>query len=179
MPAEKVRTKLYFFSCNGSATVFSSLEKATEAAEEYSLDRGYLCEAFLCKCGKFHVRQSEQPRAIPEEDRWLPSRHRARRARIAEVQAASRAEEERVLAAKEELAARRALRAAAKAAERGKRRLEQHRKLSAEWYASLTEEERSARMARSVARRQSARVSKAAAATLLSPPASDARPAVG
>ena len=40
-------------------------------------------------------------------------------------------------------------------------RLEQRRKSAAKWYASLTEEERSARIARSVARRQAARATRA------------------
>jgi hypothetical protein len=41
-------------------------------------------------------------------------------------------------------------------------RLEQRRKSSATWYASLSEEERSARMGRSVARRRAARVTRQA-----------------
>jgi hypothetical protein len=57
----------------------------------------YLCEGFKCeKCGRFHVRQSEAAREIREEDRWLPSRHRAQRNRIRADQATRRGKEERV-----------------------------------------------------------------------------------
>jgi hypothetical protein len=101
MPSNKVRTKLYFFSCHGAASNFTSLEKATEAAEVYSLDRGYPVEAFFCDaCRQYHMRQSEAPREIPEEDRWTPGRHRALRARIKAENEARRAEWERVRAEK-------------------------------------------------------------------------------
>ena len=126
MPSKAVQTKLYFFSCNGVATKFVaplSLSNATVAAEEYSADRGYPCEPFLCEaCTHYHVRQSEVPREIPEEDRWLPSRHRALRARVREVQAARRAKEERAFALKEELEALRMLRSANKTARRLERK---------------------------------------------------------
>jgi len=68
-------------------------------AEAYSIERGYLCEAFKCeKCAGFHIRQSQVPREIPEEDRWSPARHRANRARIKAESAARRAEEEEKMA---------------------------------------------------------------------------------
>jgi hypothetical protein len=103
----------------GNSTEFPSLEKASVAAEEYSLEHGYPCEAFLCEhCKHFHVRQNQTPRDIPEEDLWLPSRHRARRTRVREMEAARRAEEERVRMVQEELEARRSLRSAAKVTER-------------------------------------------------------------
>ncbi len=129
MPTTKVRTKLYFFSCNGAATAFPSLEKATVAAEEYSIDRGYPCEVFLCEGCKhpldghskrvsisFHIRQSQVPREIPEEERWSPARHRALRARIKEENAARHAEKERVR--EEKLAVVRAAKEAEAAARR-------------------------------------------------------------
>jgi hypothetical protein len=97
MPTTKVRTKLFFFSCHEQASKFSKLSKATEAAEAYSLDRGYPCEPFFCDaCKRYHMRQSEAPREIPEEDRWLPSRHRALRDRIKAKNQARHAEEERL-----------------------------------------------------------------------------------
>jgi hypothetical protein len=122
VPTKKVLTKLYFYSCNGAATALgarcsTSLPTAMRAAEEYSLDRGYPCEAFLCEnCKQYHVRQSLAPREIPEEDRWTPSRHRALRARVREMEAARRAEVKRVR--EEKLAAERAVKEADVAARR-------------------------------------------------------------
>ncbi len=82
----KVKTRIQFFSCHGdplkpggraSATCFLTLTKASIAAEEYSSDRGYLCEALFCEtCKNFHVRQSTTPR-FSEEEAWTPAMHRA------------------------------------------------------------------------------------------------------
>lgn len=70
-------------------------------AEAYSLERGYPVEPFLCEaCSSFHLRQSQVPREIPEEERWSPARHRAVRDRFKAEQAALRAEEERLRALK-------------------------------------------------------------------------------
>jgi len=97
MPSTKVRTKLFFFTCHGAASNYPSLEKATKAAEVYSLDRGYPVEAFHCDaCKLYHIRQSTAPREIPEEDRWTPARHRALRERIKAENQARDAEKERL-----------------------------------------------------------------------------------
>jgi hypothetical protein len=99
MPSTKLRTKLYFFSCHGAASNYTTLKGATEAAEVYSLDRGYPCEPFFCDaCKRYHMRQSEAPREIPEDDRWSPARHRALRVRLKAGNEALLAEQERVRA---------------------------------------------------------------------------------
>src|SRR5216684_5870135 len=119
MPSKKLRITIQFFdTCYWSlnqwvderdglrqiskarvpkgATQFRTLADADTAAKEYSLDRGYTCEAFMCeRCKHHHIRQSQAPREIPEGDGWSSSRRRAHYARIAEEQAARRAEENR------------------------------------------------------------------------------------
>jgi hypothetical protein len=45
----------------GTATRFSNQEKAEAAAREYSLDRGYACEAFMCEACSFEATRHGQP----------------------------------------------------------------------------------------------------------------------
>src|SRR5258708_17407811 len=88
------------------ATQFRRVEDAVAAAEKYSHDRGYTCDYFFCEtCCYYHVCPFQAPPgSIPDEDRWTPSKHRAFHARIrkerAEEEAARRAEEVAVIAAR-------------------------------------------------------------------------------
>jgi hypothetical protein len=75
----KSRTKIQFTDvCFGSSTKYVRLEEASAAAEKYSRDRGYQCQACWCeKCKRFHVRQRQAPPgSIPDEERWTPAKHR-------------------------------------------------------------------------------------------------------
>jgi hypothetical protein len=64
-PVYKSKIKIVWTTCKGQdvkatrADRFRTLEKAEHAAREYSLDRGYRCEAFFCEtCRAYHVRQA-------------------------------------------------------------------------------------------------------------------------
>jgi len=70
-PVYKSKVKIVWTTCKGQdvkatrADCFRALKKAEGAAREYSLDRGYRCEAFFCeKCQVYHVRQATRPSAL-------------------------------------------------------------------------------------------------------------------
>ena len=97
MPSNKLRTKLYFFSCHGAASNYPSLEKADRGRRCVCTRPWLPCRSVLVRC--VQAIPHAPVGAAARDSRGGPldsSRHRALRARIKAENEALRAEQERI-----------------------------------------------------------------------------------